>query len=342
MTSIAPVLDSAICLVDNGRLYYRGVDTQSLADHADLEGTARLLWESETFHAFDEVGSSAQIQRWLKEVPQGLPPIDRARSLLVAMAAHDIGGLDVSPEAVVRTGARLVPALAAAITGVAPTNAPIHRQLATAWGLNAAGADLIRRCLVLAADHELNTSTYVARCVASTAASPYAVAVAALAALSGPRHGGQASHVEILLKDLVDTPDFMDGLAARLLRDGIPGFGGERIPGFGHPLYPNGDPRAANVLHALSKTKPSNRRNAVLKIARRVSEQIGRKPNFDFALAAVSSALQLPRGASLGIWLIARAVGWIAHAKEQYAIQTLIRPRARYIGVPPLPETRSE
>ena len=128
-------------------------------------------------------------------------------------------------------------------------------------------------------------------------------------------------------------------LAGRLQRgESIHGYGGERIAGFGHPLYPNGDPRAANVLDALSRLKQSRRISAVLKIGRQISEAVGRHPNIDFALGAVSFVLNLPRGSAQGIWLVGRAVGWIAHTMEQYATGTLIRPRARYVGILPKPD----
>jgi len=265
-----------------------------------------------------------------------IAPVDRARSILMALASQDVGALDISSESVARTGGRIVPALASSITGAMPTTKPIHDQLAAAWSVDASGADLIRRCLVLSADHELNTSTYVTRCVASTAASPYAAVIAGLGALSGPRHGGQAVHVESLLREVADSQDVMGVLVARLQRgEGPPGFGGERIPGLGHPLYPNGDPRAAHILDVLSKSKYSRRSTAVLKMARQVSETVGRQPNFDFALGTVAAILNLPPGSALGIFVLGRTVGWIAHAMEQYASPTLIRPRARYVGVLP-------
>jgi citrate synthase len=337
--AFAPVLDSAICLVENGRLYYRGIDAIALADRADLEETARLLWESETLRPFKESGPPTQMRKWLKDLAPALSPIERARSILVELATRDLGALDVSPESVARTGGRLVLALAGAITGAIPTSKPIHNQMATAWGLDGNGADLIRRCLVLSADHELNTSTYVVRCVASTAASPYAAVIAAFGTLSGPRYGGQPIHVETMLRELGDSKDIMGVLAARMQRgESIHGYGGERIAGFGHPLYPNGDPRAANVLDALSRSKQSRRIAAVLKVGRQISEAVGRQPNIDFALGAVSFVLNLPRGSAQGVWLVGRAVGWIAHTIEQYALGTLIRPRARYVGILPKPD----
>ena len=336
--SLAPVLDSAICLVENGHLYYRGLDAIELAAHASLEDVARLLWQSEKNEPFDPLQQSRILQLAVNRTVRAISPIDRAQSALVDLAREDISALEIAANSVVRTGGRLVPALAGAITGVMPTGGPIHLQMARAWGLDHRGAELVRRCLVLAADHELNTSTYVARCVASTGASPYAAIVAALSALSGPRHGGQAIHVEYMLRDLVKSQDLMGPLAERLQRGTeTPGFGGERIPGFGHPLYPDGDPRAANILDAMQQAKLS-RSNAVLGMGTTISELVGRKPNFDFSLGAMAVSLNLPQGASLGIWLVGRTVGWIAHTIEQYATEMPIRPRARYAGVLPVME----
>jgi len=140
-----------------------------------------------------------------------------------------------------------------------------------------------------------------------------------------------------MLRQLGDSQDIMTALASRLQRgEGIPGYGGERFPGFGHPLYPDGDPRAVHILDALSRSKPSRRSNAVLKIGRQVSQAVGRHPNNDFALSAVSFVLNLPPGSALGVYLIGRTVGWIAHAIEQYESGAHIRPRARYVGIPPV------
>ena len=329
--SLAPVLNSAICLIENGRLYYRGVDAADLADRADLEDTARLLWACESLDPFALAPRSIRRPRLPKALQAELSPLERARAVLVELATHDISALDVSADSVARTGGRLMLALSTGLTGAKAGGAALHAQLATAWGVEE-GADLIRRCLVLAADHELNASTYVARCVASTGASPYAVVIAALSALSGPRHGGETSQVEILLRSLVASHNTGSEIAGRLQR-------GERIPGFGHPLYPGGDPRAASILDALAASKLARRAGPVLKVGREIGQLIGRRPNIDFALGAVSSVLGLPRGAGLGMFLLGRTAGWIAHAMEQYAAGTLIRPRARYTGIPPMQST---
>jgi citrate synthase len=229
---------------------------------------------------------------------------------------------------VLRVGRRLVGGMVAAVTGKMPTKSPTHAQLANAWRLDAGGADLVRRCLVLSAEHELNASTYVARCVASTGAAPYAVVLAALCALSGPRHGGAINRVEAMLRDVVSSPDPQARIKERLRL-------GERFHGFGHPLYPEGDPRARAILSALRATLPRRQTDTLFKIESQIQELTGHAPYVDFALAATSILLRLPRSSAQGLFVIGRSVGWIAHAIEQYGVGVLIRPRARYVG--PLP-----
>src|SRR6185312_17279512 len=153
---------------------------------------------------------------------------------------------------------------------------PVHTALATAWRLDPAGADLVRRCLVLLADHELNASTFVARCIASTGATPYAVVSGALSALSGRRHGGASAQAEALFRELGDTPEPMPAMAARLAR-------GEALPGLGQPLYPQGDPRALAIVEAIGRARPAaGARIAAAAVA--AGELTGQCPNVDFAL----------------------------------------------------------
>ncbi len=203
----------------------------------------------------------------------------------------------------------------------------MHRRLAASWGLDEAGADLIRRVLVLLADHELNASAFVARCVASTGATPYAVVSAALGALSGRRHGGQSARAEALFDEIGDSAEPMPVMAARLAR-------GDDLPGLGHPLYPDGDPRARAIIEAIARARPAS--GARVAAAALAAKQLtGQHPNVDFALGAAVTALGLPDGSALALFLVGRTVGWIAHAIEQYESGVLIRPRARYTGLRP-------
>jgi citrate synthase len=154
------------------------------------------------------------------------------------------------------------------------------------------------------------------------------VVAAALSALSGRRHGGETARAEGLLRELVEGEDPMAVMAGRLAR-------GERLPGFGQALYPQGDPRAVAILSALEEASPET--HALVEAAAEIGFRLtGRHPNVDFALAATAIGLGLPRTAGLGMFIIGRTVGWIAHAIEQYESDILIRPRARYLG--PRPE----
>jgi citrate synthase len=152
----------------------------------------------------------------------------------------------------------------------------------------------------------------------------------ALAALSGRRHGGASARAEALFHELGDMEP-MPVLAARLAR-------GDDIPGLGQPLYPQGDPRALAIIEALKQARPdAGARAAVAAVA--AMELTGKLPNVDFGLGATTTALGLPAGAALAIFLVARSVGWVAHAMEQYQSGVLIRPRARYSGRRPIPVT---
>jgi citrate synthase len=324
----APVLDTSLCLIEDGCLYYRGVDAIELAATASLEETAALLWNVDPQAQFDPAPMPAGFSRQLASVKPNSMPLERATAMMMYIGAEDVGAFDISAPVVARVGQRLMLALTAALTGKPPQRRPIHEQLARAWSLNAAGADLVRRCLVLSADHELNPSTYVARCVASTGATLYAAVLAALCSLSGSMHGGHILRVEAMLADLLATADLTESIRGRWRR-------GERLLGFGHPLYPSGDPRARAILDELRRDLPKARTAPILRIADAEFELSGRPPLLDYALASTTSLLRLPSGSAQGIFLIGRSAGWIAHAIEQYAARAIIRPRARYVG--PLP-----
>jgi citrate synthase len=320
--ALTPVIGSSICLIENGRLFYRGKDAIRLSEEATLEDVATLLWraeESADLHADRPDAFPGDISAY------GL--IERCQISLATVADGDLPAVDLTRTGVIRTGRRILRVLAASVALLPPLPEPVHRRLAAAWRLDQAGAEILRRCLVLIADHELNASTFVVRCVASTGATPYAVVSAALSALSGRRHGGASARAEALFAELARGDDAMTVMAGRLAR-------GEDLPGFGQFLYPAGDPRAATILAAITRTLPDAR--ALIESATAAGTRLtGRHPNVDFALAAAATALALPRNAALALFILGRTVGWIAHAIEQYESGILIRPRARYLGPRP-------
>ena len=306
-----PVLPSAITTVINGRLYYRGQDAVDLARMHSLEQAARLLRGG---HGAPLKGSEP------KKPKKGDTPRARLFSTLAVRAGIDPPARGRAPLALAMEAAGLLEAAADAVAG-AIGDGSIHQRLADAWGLDAQGADLVRRALVLLADHELNASTFAVRVAASTGASLAAASLAGLAALSGPLHGGMAARVEMFVED-ADRRGPGRAVAERLAQ-------GSAMPGFSHPLYPDGDPRAVALLDAF-KAPP-----LLADLRRETEAATGLLPNIDFALVAMSRALALPIDAPFSLFAVGRMAGWQAHAIEQLQTGRLIRPRARYVGVRP-------
>jgi citrate synthase len=306
-----PVLASSITTVIEGRLYYRGRDAVVLAESETLEAVARLL----------RGGDGVRLKE-RRDPPPALP--DARARLFAAMARRAASDAPVrgrGAHVLAAEGASLLDAAADAVAGRVGEGA-IHARLAAAWGVGPAGAELIRRLLVLLADHELNASTFAARVAASTGASLAASGLAGLSALSGPLHGGMAPRVERFIAE-AERVGAEAAVQARIAQ-GLP------IPGFGHQLYPGGDPRAAALLAAFT---PPPAYEAVREAAEAMT---GVAANVDMALTGLAAALDLPEGAPFLMFAIARMAGWQAHALEQAQTGQIIRPRARYVGPEPL------
>jgi citrate synthase len=190
------------------------------------------------------------------------------------------------------------------------------------WNVGRTGIDILRAALVLCADHELNVSSFTARCVASAGSPPYAVVIAGLSALEGPRHGGAAPRVHAMLDSVRNLRPVHAAIASRVRH-------GDPIEGFGHPLYRDGDPRARLLLDLLGQRYARSAGHRFVKpFADAAMPATGGYPNVDFALASVARVLRLPAAATLMLFAIGRTVGWIGHALEQCPTGQLIRPRA--------------
>ena len=318
-----PVLESGITLIEDGRLYYRGVDAVVLAASDTVEAVAALLWQCPQDAAFGTAPLAPAHLAAMQAAVAGRRS-EEALLPLCTIASDDdpTAQWQKSPQRVAEGCGVLVRLLAACLLHTAPASAPVHRQCASAWQVDEDGADLIRMALVLCADHELNASSFTARCVASTGASLRASVVAGLAALTGGLHGGATARVEALWDELGDAPP-ASKLRERLAR-------GENLPGFGHHLYPAGDIRAVGLLARILPHHPQWQ--AFIDDAFAL---VGQRPSIDFALVALRRHLRLPPGAAFGMFALGRSIGWIAHALEQRADAELIRPRAAYVGPRP-------
>ncbi|MGV1762595.1 citrate synthase [Rhizobium rhizogenes] len=300
-----PVLPSALSTVSDGRLFYRGQDTAKLAEHATLEEIAVLLWDMKRPLRLEGQGGDKR-----------LPALSAAFSALAGRATTDLPSLGRSLPALQNEAESVFGTVAVALAPGTST-LPVHERLATAWDRPDA-SDLIRRCLVLFADHELNASTFTARITASAGATLSAAALSGLATLTGPLHGGAWQSVRSLVTRAAAIG--AEGAVRSYLAEGRP------VPAVGHPFYPDGDVRAKALLACF--TLPP-----LFAEVRSVAEDlVGERVNVDFALTAMTSAYHLPQDAPMIIFALARTVGWLAHAMEQSTSGHLIRPRARYIG----------
>lgn len=300
-----PAIPTSLSTVHQGKFLYRGQDAIELARSSTLEETAALLWDVRHPPAFSNnavEGAENAFSVLATYSSRGQPVLGRSGGHLAQDAAIIIGSL-------------------ASVCGAAHGPGPIHERLTLGWGCDAQTADRLRQALVAMADHDLNASTFTTRIAASTGASLPACLLAGLCTLSGPRHGGAGEALRHLARD-AQRHGAAKAVRQWLERDRM-------LPGFGHNLYPDGDPRAALMLSGIEPTAN------LLALAASVFELTGLLPNCDYALAVMVEVLGLPQDAPFQIFLIGRAVGWCAHVIEQNRDGTLIRPRGKYVGVLP-------
>src|SRR6266851_731620 len=304
-----PVMDSAISTITEDGPIYRGVNCIELAEADTLEHAATLLW--------DVTGA---------DPARDAAPIDRTIAVLALAASADPRAYTRAADGRAMVGGRIMRLVVATMLNGISSPKPLHLQIARAWASDhTQAADLIRRALVLLADHELNASTCTVRCAASTGLNLYDAVIAGFVALKGPKHGGAGVLAAQFVKTLVDRD------VAPVIRERVAL--GERFAGFGHGVYKHGDPRAHALLEALASAGAAEK--LTREIPERILEATGEFVNIDYALAVLVHTLGLPPGHELVLFAMTRTVGWIAHACEQLRHGGLIRPRARYIGPAP-------
>lgn len=293
-----PVLKSNITRIADGQFSYRGENAIDLAQTRTLEDVSVLLARVYCKASNTVINIGPQTRR---------RPIDR----IVTMMADQVT-MRRKSDGRPRAG-RIMRLTALHAAGSAKdTETPIHQLLGDAWSADPRAPDLIRRALVLCADHELNASAYAARVAASAGASLPASLLAGLATLSGNLHGGITTHC----RNWMNEVDAITADGGRVPLNAKP------PPGFGHPLYPDGDPRARELLRAAGISASWQH------LIGQIHEMTGHHPSLDYALAHLERQLKLPDGSGLGIFAVGRTAGWIAHIFEQRETGRLIRPRA--------------
>src|SRR6187549_3785234 len=258
-----PVMDSAVATITENGPIYRGVNCVDLAEKDTLEHAATLLWDVTGVDPFapDNCPHVSDEMRAVADAARQVPPIDRTIAVLALAASADPRAFTRADDGRAMVGGRILRLVIATMLNRPSSAAPLHLKIARAWAPdNKHAADLIRRALVLLADHELNASAFTVRCAASTGLNLFDAMIAGLVALKGPRHGGASVLAAQLVKTLVDHD------VAPVIRERVAL--GERFAGFGHGVYKLGDPRAHALLEALQRA------GAAEKLTREIPDRI--------------------------------------------------------------------
>jgi len=328
-----PVLETSISDVGRDGPRYRGLLATDLCRAGvSFERVAELLWTSQ----LPDVPGPALDLKYdrgpLWSLLAGRAPLPKMSLILSALALADEDRHAASDAAEFGRARALFHCLAQAPARRprrSSANARVAGTLLAALRvpLNSGLLDNVDRALVLCAEHELNASTFAARVAASAGADLYACLGAAVNTLSGSAHGGMCDRVEALIASIGNK-----ARAARTVNEWLAR--GEQVPGFGHPLYAEGDPRAALLLELAvahgAGSEPAKTALALLLAMKRGGHP---PPTLDVALVTLCHCLGLPAGSASCIFAVGRSAGWVAHALEQRASGSLLRPRARYIGV---------
>ncbi len=329
------VIETELTALDPaGRLAYRGRDVSELARFRHIEDVAALLWDGDAGVPWQLDGEDRTRMAALRTaIGASVRPLDLVTLAVAGLAASDPHPGDRRPAAVRRAGARM---LAGVLEILAPdpelAGTGAARRLWPALCGDArtprpAELALLDAMLVLLADHEIAASTLAARVAASAWADPYRVVLAGLGALAGPLHGLAGAAAEELLRDAHREGPF-PVLDARLAAG--------PLPGFGHRVYRDRDPRAVHLLQRIpTVTSDPARWRTVSDVLEGAAAHRQPAPNVDFALAAAGFVMGLAPGSSPLVFTVARIVGLVAHALEEYPHRLRFRPRATYVGPAP-------
>ncbi len=338
---------------EKGELIYQGYNIHDLAKHSSFEEVVFLLWNkrlpndlelSELKRSLSEASEiPKEIIELMKQFPDEADPTDVLRTTVSALEFYDPGSRNHSREASIRAATKLTaqfPTIVAASDRIRKGREPLRPNpsfnIASNFLYMLKGeepsehdARVFDVCLILHADHELNASTFTARVVAGTLASMYSAVTAAIAALSGPLHGGANTNVMKTLLEIGAVENVEDYIKNALAEK-------RKIMGFGHPVYRTEDPRAT---HLRQFAKEMGERAGNVKwyeMSRRMEEIMMREkglyPNVDFFSASTYYMMGISLDLYTPIFALSRISGWTGHILEQFADNKLIRPRAEYVG----------
>ena len=347
--------ETAISYVDGvqGNLYYHGYNIHELAERVSYDETVYLMWHGKLPNRSElsefrsriiaEMRLPSQAVSLIQLTPAGSHPMSVLRTVVSMLGMNDPDAGDNSDAANGRKAMRLVaqvPTIIADLRRVRrnkPVLSPDPTRSVAANFLymmrgepcdpeEEAAMDLL---LMLHVDHGLNASTFATRVTASTHADMHAAITSAISTLQGPLHGGANQRVMEML-DQIDNVEAVHEYISGMLSEG------KRIMGFGHRVYKTEDPRARHLRVWSEKLCHRANQAHLYQISHRVEQVVreakGIYPNVDFYSATVQHALGIPREYFTAVFAASRVCGWLAHVREQYADNRLIRPTSKYVG----------
>jgi citrate synthase len=353
------VAESSVSSIDPdaGVLMYRGYDIADIAEHSTYEDTAYLLLHGDLpdpaardafAQALAKRALSPATSRAIDESAKTASPMDLLRTAVSTMSFGADGQGSIDREAGLAAATCLIARMPTAIArhhrlrqGLEPVEPDASLSFAENFLTMLSGerpserhARIFDIAMILHAEHEMNASTFTARVVAGTGADMTAAIVAALAALSGPLHGG-ANAAAMGLFERWGSPEATPAAVHEMFERK------QKLFGFGHPLYRAYDPRAV-ILKKISEelSGPAGDPNwfAITDAAERtVFEEKGLFPNVDLYSASVYRYLGIPTDLFTPVFAASRTAGWAAHVLEQHADNKIIRPSAHYVGEPRRP-----
>ena len=338
-----PVFVTELTLIEDGRLYYRGHDAVDLSRSRTFEDVAAWLWTgawpSEPPRWRTPARAAEAVRAALRGAGPDALPVEQWMVAVAAAALTDDLRHDLSAAAIPIVGRGLLSTLVDALPAAGPESAQPGSEAISArlWTklarqpLTPARQSLLEAALVLSADHELAPSTLAARVAAAFRADPYAVVSTGLGPASGSWRSGSSGapgEVEALLRE-AEVDGAERAIGERLRRTGA------AVHGFGMPLYPDGDPRGAELLARLVQLDgPPGRVDVVRRVLDVGASRGFPPPNVDLGLGALAFCAEMVIGAGQAIATLGKVAGWLAHAMEEYAEPTRFRTRAAYIGAP--------
>ncbi|MGP1909121.1 citrate synthase [Metabacillus sp. JX24] len=345
---------SSVSSIIDDTLTYAGYNIDDLAENASFEEVVYLLWHRK----LPDHAELAQIKKELAEnaeIPQevvshfksydlkSVHPMAALRTAVSLLGLFDSEADVMDPEANYRKAIRLqakLPTIVAAFARIRKGLEPIKPKADVSLAENflytltgeepsSVAVEAFNKALVLHADHELNASTFTARVCVATLSDVYSGITAAIGALKGPLHGGANEAVMKMLKEIGDVDNVEAYLHEKFARK-------EKIMGFGHRVYRQGDPRAKHLREMSEKLTNLTGEPKWFEMSTKIEEIVTSEksipPNVDFYSASMYHSLGIDHDLFTPIFAVSRVSGWLAHILEQYENNRLIRPRADYTG----------